>query len=250
MSKGVPADPSSDTIRPQYGSSPKSEHCTSMESATLRAARWAAVSLSAPLTRTWATLVAPSASATICSASERQASVSARVSSAGDGDAPSPLARTSTVSLVDVDPSTVIVLNEAATASVRALCNVGASTAASVVQSASIVAMLGASMAAPLAMPPTVKPSPATTTSFGTVSVVMMARAAWAASCRRGAACHDDRLQLRQDVIDGERDADKTRLAYQDLLGGGPDFAGDRDAEPLGRGARPARPWRRSRCPT
>ena len=41
-----------------------------------------------------------------------------------------------------------------------------------------MVAMLGASMAAPLAMPPTVKPSPATTTSFGHVSVVMMARAA------------------------------------------------------------------------
>ena len=37
--------PSSETIRPQYGSSPLSEHWTSMESATLRAARWAASSL-------------------------------------------------------------------------------------------------------------------------------------------------------------------------------------------------------------
>ncbi len=53
-----------------------------------------------------------------------------------------------------------------------------ASTSASVVQTASMVAMLGASMAAPLAMPPTVKPSPRTTTSLGTVSVVMIARAA------------------------------------------------------------------------
>ena len=74
MSKGVPADPSSETMRPQYGSSPKSEHWTSMESATLRAAMCAASSLTAPRTCTWATLVAPSASSTICSASERHAS--------------------------------------------------------------------------------------------------------------------------------------------------------------------------------
>ena len=40
-------------------------------------------------------------------------------------------------------------------------------------------------MAAPLAMPPTVKPSPATTTSLGTVSVVMMALAASAADSGR-----------------------------------------------------------------
>ena len=77
-----------------------------------------------------------------------------------------------------MQPSTVMELNEAATASCSAFWRVGASTAASVVQRASIVAMLGASMAAPLAIPPTVKPGPATTTSFGTVSVVMMARAA------------------------------------------------------------------------
>ena len=48
-----------------------------------------------------------------------------------------------------------------------------------------MVAMFGASMAAPLAIPPTVKPSPATTTSLGTVSVVMMARAACAADSAR-----------------------------------------------------------------
>ena len=45
--------------------------------------------------------------------------------------------------------------------------------------------MFGASMAAPLAMPPTVNPSPATTTSLGTVSVVMMALAASAADSGR-----------------------------------------------------------------
>ena len=99
--------------------------------------------------------------------------------------APSPLASTSTVSLVEVQPSTVIVLNEAATASRSAACSVAGSTAASVVQTASMVAMFGASMAAPLAMPPTVKPSPSTTTSLGTVSVVMMALAASAADSGR-----------------------------------------------------------------
>ena len=44
---------------------------------------------------------------------------------------------------------------------------------------ASMVAMLGSSMAAPLAMPPTVKSSPAMSTCLDTVSVVMMASAAW-----------------------------------------------------------------------
>ena len=125
MSKGTPAEPSSETMRPQYGSSPKSEHWTSMESATLRAAACAASSLGAPRTCTWATLVAPSASSTICSASDRQASVSAAVSAVGAGLDPSPLASTSTVSLVEVHPSTVMVLNEAATASRSAWCRVG-----------------------------------------------------------------------------------------------------------------------------
>ncbi len=90
------------------------------------------------------------------------------------------------MSLVDVQPSTVMVLNDAATASARQACNVAASTAASVVHTASMVAMLGASMAAPLAMAPTENPSRATTTSLGTVSVVMMARAALPAASALG----------------------------------------------------------------
>ena len=98
----------------------------------------------------------------------------------GEGLAPRPLASTSTVSLVEVLPSTVIALNDEATASRSDCCKVLPSTAASVVQTASIVAMSGASIAAPLAMPPTLKSSPATTASLGTVSVVMIARAAWA----------------------------------------------------------------------
>ena len=50
--------------------------------------------------------------------------------------------------------------------------------AASVVSTTSMVASPGASMPAPLAIPPTVNPGPATTTVLGTLSVVMMARAA------------------------------------------------------------------------
>ena len=127
------------------------------------------------------TLVAPSASATICPAREVHAAVRASVRAAGEGVAPNPLASTSTVSLVDVAPSTVMTLNDALTASRRAACRVPGSTAASVVHNASIVAMFGASMPAPFAMAPTVKPSARTSASLGTVSVVMMARAAAAA---------------------------------------------------------------------
>ena len=43
--------------------------------------------------------------------------MSAVVSAVGEGLDPSPLASTSTVSFVEVHPSTVIVLNDAATAS-------------------------------------------------------------------------------------------------------------------------------------
>ena len=55
-----------------------------------------------------------------------------------------------------------------------------ASTSASVVRTTSIVASAGASMPAPLAMPPTTNPSPCATACFGTVSVVMIASAATA----------------------------------------------------------------------
>ena len=51
-------------------------------------------------------------------------------------------------------------------------------TSASVVSTTSIVARPGASMPAPFAMPPTRHPSRSTTTVFGRLSVVMIARAA------------------------------------------------------------------------
>ncbi len=87
------------------------------------------------------------------------------------------------MSLVEVQPSTVIWLKLRLTASCSARFSVLGSTAASVVSTASMVAMLGASMAAPLAIPPTEKPRPGTTTCLDRVSVVMIAwAAAWPAS--------------------------------------------------------------------
>ena len=139
---------------------------------------------------------------------------------------PSPLASTSTVSLVDVQPSTVMTLKDASTASRRAACRVTGSTAASVVHSASMVAMFGASMAAPLAMAPTVKPSARTSASLGTVSVVMMARAAAAADSGPPARVPTIRRMFGPTSIDGERDADQPGLADQDLLGPGADAQG------------------------
>ena len=82
------------------------------------------------------------------------------------------------MSFVDWQPSTDIALNESATPARRIRWSVSGSASASVVSTASIVAMSGASMAAPLAMPPTRKPSPDTSVSLRTVSVVMIACAA------------------------------------------------------------------------
>ena len=68
-----------------------------------------------------------------------------------------PEAMRTTVSLVEVQPSTVIELNESRTAIRSRSASGPGSTAASVVRKANMVAMSGASMPAPLAMPATVK---------------------------------------------------------------------------------------------
>ena len=91
------------------------------------------------------------------------------------------------MSLVDVAPSTIRSLNEWPTASRSMASRWPASTWASVVSTASMVAMSGASMAAPLAIPPTVKPVPLTTTCLRAVSVVIIARAASSPPSRRAA---------------------------------------------------------------
>ncbi len=76
-----------------------------------------------------------------------------------------------------------------------------AGTTASVVMTTSIVASCGASIPAPLAMPPTVHPEPSTTACLLTESVVMIAcaassppsgeSAAWAASAPASSASRE-----------------------------------------------------------
>lgn len=84
--------------------------------------------------------------------------------------------------MVEVSPSTDIMLKVSLTTSPSAAFSSSASTAASVVRKHSMVAILGAIMPLPLAMPPRVQIAPpsgkVTAASFFTVSVVMMASAA------------------------------------------------------------------------
>ena len=177
-SKAAPELPSSLTMRPQYGSWPYHEHFTSWLSATRRAARRASSVDAAPVTTTSTTLVAPSASPAIWRARSAQASATASASRSSSVRPRDPLARRSTVSLVDVHPSTERALNERSTPAWRTARRTSGTATASVVSTASIVAMLGESMAAPLAIPPTRKGPASRTTSLRTVSVVRMASAA------------------------------------------------------------------------
>src|SRR5690349_13818829 len=103
-------------MRPQYGSCPYHEHLHSWLSAILRAPRAASASDAAPDTSTRTTLVAPSASPTICEASEKQAPATAAASSASSTGPASPEASRITVSLVEVQPSTVMTLKLVSTA--------------------------------------------------------------------------------------------------------------------------------------
>ena len=155
-----------------------------------------------------------------------------------------PLASTRTVSLVDVQPSTVNPLKVSSTARPSARRSVAGGQATSVVRTASIVAMCGASMAAPLAMAPTVNPRPSTTTSLRTVSVVMMAVAASSAAARPfGPGGH----QPGDAGLDGrhrERDADEPGLADEDVGAVHPEPLPHQRAHPLGVG-HTAQPRRR-----
>ena len=65
------------------------------------------------------------------------------------------MASRKTQSLVDVQPSTEMALNESAMASASTCCSTAGLTSASVVSWASVVAMSGRIMPAPLAIPPT-----------------------------------------------------------------------------------------------
>ena len=143
-----------------------------------------------------------------------------------------PLASRITVSFVDVQPSVIRMLKLDATPARRTRWSTAGSAAASVVSTASIVAMFGASMAAPLAMPPTTKPGRCTTTSLATVSVVMMARAAsWPPSGVRPAA----RAGMPPSTTSiGQRDADEAGGADEHLVGGAPEGGGGGGAHALG----------------
>ncbi len=88
------------------------------------------------------------------------------------------MANSSTVSLVDMQPSESTRSKVVRQASRSKRSAVTGSTTASVVNTTSIVASAGASIAAPLAIPPTVTPPAARTTCLLTVSVVQIASAA------------------------------------------------------------------------
>src|SRR5436309_3394027 len=148
----------------------------------------AAASLTAPTTWISTSLDAPSPSATIARASVRAtcstaASNSFHTAPSRAGSTPdAPLASSSAVSFVLVSPSTEMALKlRSATRRSRG-CNAPGSATASVVRTASNVAMSGWIIPAPLAIPPTVTMPAAvsrrTAQCFGRVSVVMMARAA------------------------------------------------------------------------
>ena len=96
--------------------------------------------------------------------------------------AAAPVANSSSVSEVDVSLSTVMALNEPCTDFDSMACSAGAAIGASVKTKESMVAMSGAIMPAPLAMPEMRTRTPPISASavatLGNVSVVMMARAA------------------------------------------------------------------------
>ncbi len=96
--------------------------------------------------------------------------------------AAAPVANSISVSDVEVSLSTVIALKLVLTLLPSIACRAGAAIGASVKTNDSMVAMSGAIMPAPLAMPAMVTSTPSMATvaaaSFGKVSVVMIARAA------------------------------------------------------------------------
>ena len=171
-------------IRPGFGSAPNSAVFTSGESATARATVRASDSFPAPTTSTNSTWLTPSPSWISCDASDAPTSSIADAKPShpeSSGDTRSrpaaPLAKSSTVSLVLVHPSTVMALNAGARASRVSVCRSFWAMLASVVTNASIVARFGLIMPTPLAAPPTRYPSASLVACFATVSVVRIAAA-------------------------------------------------------------------------
>ena len=135
-------------------------------------------------------LRAPSPSRATCSERSASTFVSAARKSLSFGSAgrkifgprAAPVANASRVSEVEVSPSIVTALNVSVTASDKIACKAGAAIGASVNTKDSMVAMSGAIMPAPFAMPLMVTVVPpifaCAVATFGNVSVVMMAFAA------------------------------------------------------------------------
>ena len=151
--------PSAARIRPQDGSPPKIPDFTRLPPATARARSRAISRSGTPATSTMNSLLAPSPSAAIALArsAHRLVSVASRVLKAAlpgsiAGAPEAPLASAMTVSLVDMSPSTVMVLNVSSTADTSARCSVSGATRASVVMKQSIVAICGWIIPDPLAM--------------------------------------------------------------------------------------------------
>ena len=168
--------------------------------------------------------------------------MSASVKSGSDGVIPlAPLASTVTVSLVDMQPSESSRSKVTRVAARSAASRSAAGTTASVVSTTSIVASCGASMPAPLAIPPTDQPAPSTTTCLLTESVVMIASAASVAAvaAQRGVG----RVDAVEEVLAGVGQADQP--------GGADDDVDRADAEVGRRPARRRRAWSgspRRRC--
>jgi hypothetical protein len=173
--------PIAESTRPQFGSSPCRAHLSRLLRDTARPASTASASVAALMTSIRMSLVAPSASAIRARARSAHTDSTAMASSTELGVTPlAPLASKRTLSFVDMQPSESTRSKVRDVAVRRMASSSAASATASVVRTTSIVARPGASMPAPLAMPPTVKPLPSASAVFGTESVVMMAFAALA----------------------------------------------------------------------
>src|ERR1017187_3294828 len=189
-SVGSPALPTAITTRPQLASSPAIAVFTSGELAIDMAMRRAEAFDTAPSTTISTSLRAPSPSRAICSDKLASTCCSALLKSFRRGSRARairgvfalPVAKIISVSEVEVSPSMVTALKVSVTPSLSSACKAGAAIAASVKTKESMVAMSGAIMPEPLAMPLTVTvalPMRAlAVATLGKVSVVMIAFAA------------------------------------------------------------------------
>ena len=150
----------------------------------------------APLTVIETVLVDPSASAISCAASEPQISMRAASNSDSTSATPdAPLPIRSTVSLVDVQPSESMRLNVRSATRANISCASPGRTA-SVITTDNIVARAGASIPAPFATPAKSTPLIDEAATFGTLSVVMIARETSSSDSNFSAVAIDSRPEM------------------------------------------------------